>query len=104
MNWWSCVTSANWLICSCVTWNHSPVPSSLPTSAWNSGSALAADSLMDATLCERAALDRRRSRGPHGARPTPGVGGPRVVAAALGSGDGARSGDGVLLAAVGGAG
>src|SRR6188472_2754507 len=46
MNWWSWVTSANWSIWSWVTWNQSPVPSSAPMSAWNSGNALAAESLM----------------------------------------------------------
>ena len=35
MNWWSWVTSANRSIWSWVTVNHSPVPSSLPTSARN---------------------------------------------------------------------
>src|SRR3954464_12245955 len=50
MNWWSWVTSANWLIWSCVTSNHSPVPSSFPTSAWNSLNALAAASPIRRTL------------------------------------------------------
>src|SRR5262249_47095199 len=48
MNWWSWVTSANSLICSCVTWNHSPAPSSFPISALNNSYALAAASLMGA--------------------------------------------------------
>src|SRR3954447_20327236 len=36
MNWWSSVTSANVLIRSWVTSNHSPVPSGSPTAASNS--------------------------------------------------------------------
>src|SRR6478735_4432670 len=50
MNWWSWVTSANWFTWSWVTSNHSPVPSSLPTSAWNRGNAFSAAALMPRTL------------------------------------------------------
>src|SRR4029079_17178503 len=42
--------SANRFTWSCVTSNHSPVPSSLPTSAWNRGNAFSADALMPRTL------------------------------------------------------
>src|SRR6476660_1873927 len=50
MNWWSWVTSANWFTWSWVASNHSPVPSSLPTSAWNRGNAFSAAALMPRTL------------------------------------------------------
>src|SRR5436190_20731229 len=46
MNWWSWVMSANWSIWLWVTSNHSPVPSSLPTSALKCSNAFAAASLM----------------------------------------------------------
>src|SRR4051794_17172149 len=40
MNWWSCVTSANVLMRSWVTSNHSPVPSFSPIAALNSSYAV----------------------------------------------------------------
>src|SRR3954447_8080323 len=42
MNWWSIVTSANWLMRSCVIWNQSPAPSASPTADLNSSYAASA--------------------------------------------------------------
>src|SRR5437870_38405 len=67
MNWWSLVTSANWLMRAWSISNHSPTPSSLPIDAWNSANAFSALVLMARTLqrsftcVDRLAAGRRDS-------------------------------------------